>query len=308
MERQQRRARSTGRALRERRRRVAPCGSASATWCTTRSASRLRSRSMNSVPAAGDQPRRAAASAGRRPSRRSAPAARRHAIAMMSSHDTWLATQQAGAGCGAPAHSSPMPSTAQHAPRPPADALHGAAASSSERKHEQRTIRPAVQRVHDRTREAPAPSSATAGRRRAPSVATPLPPLVGEPRAGDERAAHAPRQLVAEANGVCLPWLRSAGGVDRPALVRVEDAEVGRTADRRRSRPGARRQPSRTARRRARAPAPAGHRRERLRQRQPVGARPIAARGRAAVRGRSRPARPRRKAGSWRPRRPACGR
>ena len=87
---------------------VSPARSASAMACTTRSASRLRSRSMNSVPApATSQP-----SSGQR--RTSALDTKRACgtaacSAAMSSHDTWLATSSVAPGRGVPRTCRPTP-------------------------------------------------------------------------------------------------------------------------------------------------------------------------------------------------------
>ena len=98
-------------------------------------------------------------------------------------------------------------------------------------------------------------------------------------------------------------WLRSAAG-DRPVRGRVEQAQVGHAALDEPA--GARAQRAeRFAQHRHR---PLRHGGERLRQRQAAVGAPLERQPRAAAPARWRPARPRRRAGSWRPRRPACGR
>ena len=107
------------------------------------------------------------------------------------------------------------------------------------------------------------------------------------------------------ANGVCLPWLRSASGA-------TANARSGRR--RRVGHPPSTRPPAPAASdlvpatRAAPAPARDVTRASICAKRQPRSPRPTSAPGSAAARGRSRRARPRRTAASWHPRRPACGR
>jgi hypothetical protein len=107
----------------------------------------------------------------------------------------------------------------EHLPRPPADAL--APRGDVERRKREQDDREAVQPVADGVREsrerahAPHHDGATASARR----------FEREP-AGDERAAHAPRHLVARERRV-VAAAREGRSVDRPRLVGGEDAEVG---------------------------------------------------------------------------------
>ena len=187
-----------------------PAVSAAAIWWTTRSASRLRSRSMNERAAAADQPaeQRPAPHVGLGDEARRGTTA---LIARMSSHETWLATSRtAGTALARPARRA-MPSTREQPRRPPATRRvarrvvepRGTRTGTISQRHAARwTTRAARRRAAARTRRC------TASFRR----------LVGD-AAGDQRAAHAARQLVAEERRVLAlaRQRRAASTVQRSA-------------------------------------------------------------------------------------------
>ena len=265
---------------------MSPACSASAIWCTTRSASRLRSRSMNSVPPpATSQP-----SSGQCLHVGLGDEARRvHRVdgQDVEPGDVVGHQQHRRRRARVPCACEPDAQRAQHARRPAADMRACAAPASASGNSSSA----------DRARRA---SAVQHGAHQPPQRAQRHAPLAPASVArGFE--GHVPADQRARARGPAARSRRRAcacpGCAARAGAPSSAPPGRTRTGRPRRPRPAGRRSsPASPARRRAPRTGSLVTRGQRLRQRQAAALRPTSAPGRAAVRARWRRARPRRRA------------
>ena len=196
-----------GGALGEHRHASRPPSAPAATWCTTRSASRLRSRSMNSVPPqATSQPSSGQCRTSALETKRAA-APPRGWPGCRATRCGWPPAASAPGCDAAAAPAAAMPSTrSMLAPTTSRRAPCAAPASSEGEAQRRRSPRRAARAA----RAAPARQQRAAPRTQAPaSVARGFEGHAARPTSV---ARTRPGSSGSRRTGVCLPWLRSAAG------------------------------------------------------------------------------------------------